>query len=67
LKISYQHSLSISQEPKTTPLLEYFRAINLTFNLGSVYFATKMLAATAQLELLFRQSKIRSRGITQFE
>jgi len=34
---------------------------------GSVYFTAKILVATDWLKLLCRQSKIRSRGMTQFE
>jgi len=39
----------------------------LLYYLGSVYFTAKILAATDQLELLCRQSNIRSRGMMQFE
>jgi len=34
---------------------------------GSVYFTAKILAATHRLELLCRQSKIQSHGMTQYQ
>jgi len=40
---------------------------NLTFKIGSVYFTGDILAATDRLELLCRQSKIWSRGMTQYK
>jgi len=37
------------------------------YNKGSVYFTGDILAATDRLELLWRQSNIRSRGMTQYK
>jgi len=39
----------------------------MTYNIGSVYFTSDILAATDQLELLCRQSMIRSRSMTQYK
>jgi len=39
----------------------------LGLTLGSVYFTSDILATTDRLELLCRQSKIRSRGMTQYQ
>ena len=41
--------------------------LGLGFKFSSVHFTGNILAATDQLELLCRQSKIRSRGMTQYK
>jgi len=57
--IKLQHAYSIRQQNNSHQWFIYTK--------GSVYFTGDILAATDLLELLCQQSKIRSRGMTQYK